>query len=143
MEKQHDIAKRVVSWGLVVGWMMIIFLLSSRQSLSVSSEYVLNFLFFKFLHMVEYGILYALMLRALLPYQPRSQAVYAMAFFLTLIYAMTDELHQTYVPSREGKLRDVIIDGIGAGLLWYFLSIQLPGAPKRLKSLARSLGLIF
>jgi VanZ family protein len=40
------------------------------------------------------------------------------------LYAATDEFHQTFVPSREGCLRDVIIDTTGAAvalvLLWRF-----------------------
>lgn len=46
----------------------------------------------------------------------------AEALWVAVLYAATDELHQTFVPSREGCLRDVMIDSTGAVvgliLLW-------------------------
>jgi VanZ family protein len=33
-----------------------------------------------------------------------------------MFYATTDEFHQTFVPTREGCVRDVIIDSTGAAL---------------------------
>ena len=33
-----------------------------------------------------------------------------------MFYATTDEFHQTFVPSREGCVRDVIIDSTGAAM---------------------------
>lgn len=46
----------------------------------------------------------------------------AEALWFAVLYAATDELHQTFVPSREGCLRDVCIDSSGAVaglfLLW-------------------------
>jgi VanZ family protein len=38
------------------------------------------------------------------------------AFAIALLYAASDEWHQSFVPSRDGTLHDVIIDGAGAGL---------------------------
>lgn len=45
------------------------------------------------------------------------------AVMLCLLYATTDEFHQLYVPNREGKVSDVLIDtcgaGIGIALIWF------------------------
>lgn len=38
--------------------------------------------------------------------------LYAIAF--TFMYAITDEVHQLFVPGRSGEIRDVIIDTAGA-----------------------------
>ena len=143
--KQKTIATRVsqwfFAWAPVFVWMIIIFILSSRQRLTVSHEYVLNFIFFKTLHMVEYGTLFLLCVRASnMSGKVGIWEVYKRAFIITILYAISDELHQTFVPTREGSLRDVIIDGIGASIIWYFLSIQLPKAPKKLKRWASDLG---
>jgi len=45
------------------------------------------------------------------------------ALWFAVLYAATDEFHQTFVPSREGCLRDVCIDSSGAlaGLLVLFV----------------------
>ncbi len=122
-------------WLPVFLWMGIIFLLSSRQSVSVSAEYLLNFLFFKTLHLIEYAVLFTLFTRAIHQSLSSKKVVnpYAAAFVLTVLYAATDEFHQQFVPSRQGSPRDVIIDGIGAGIVWFYLSTQLQKAPQKLK----------
>lgn len=108
----------------VVVWMIIIFLLSSKQRVSVSEEYALNFLFFKTLHVVEYAVLYILGFRAFLQGSNKNASTYSAlkkAFVLSLIYAMSDELHQTFVPTREGTVRDVFIDLIGISLMYTYI----------------------
>lgn len=48
----------------------------------------------------------------------------AAAFLICLIYAVSDEIHQLFVPGRDGNVKDVLIDSAGAGsgiLLWRFL----------------------
>ncbi len=116
-------------WAPVVAWMAIIFFLSGRQSVMVSTEYLLNFLFFKTLHLIEYAALFVLLVRA--------TGSYPNAFIVTVLYAISDEIHQQFVPTREGKVRDVIIDAAGAGLIWYYLVKLLPKAPEKLKTWAR------
>ena len=51
-----------------------------------------------------------------------SRALVRAAVF-SLLYACTDELHQTFVPGRAGMLKDVLIDGIGI-----FFGVLLMGA---------------
>lgn len=45
----------------------------------------------------------------------RLPAAAAMAFGICLLYACTDEFHQTFVDSREGKAFDLIYDALGFG----------------------------
>ena len=66
-------------------------------------------------HLTEYAVLAALWYRAFargrrLP--PRTAA--AIAFSISLAFAMLDEARQSLVPTRTGSLMDVAIDGIGA-----------------------------
>ena len=35
------------------------------------------------------------------------------AWFVAFLYAVTDEIHQCFVPGRSGEIADVIIDSIG------------------------------
>ena len=41
-----------------------------------------------------------------------------------MVYAITDEVHQTFVPSRQGSVRDVLIDTVGGAIgllaLWAY-----------------------
>lgn len=121
-------------WFPVIVWMAVIFFLSGRSSAQVADEPILNFLFFKTLHVVEYSILFVLSFRAL-----KNAAA---AFLLTLLYAATDEIHQMFIPTREGRLRDVIIDAIGATIAWISINQLLPRAPKKLRALAKNLEII-
>lgn len=128
-------------WFPVIGWMAVIFILSGRESVQVADDFILNFLFFKTLHVIEYSILFVLYFRALKNTLRVSIGVnlLAVAFFLTLMYAATDEIHQMFVPTREGRLRDVIIDAIGATIAWISITRLLPRAPRKLRAWAKSL----
>jgi len=46
------------------------------------------------------------------------------SFLVTVLYATTDEIHQTFVPGRSGELRDVLIDSVGA-LVGVFIYIVI------------------
>lgn len=107
--------KHFVTYQLpAILWMLVIFLLSSRQRVGVSETYWINFAIFKTLHVIEYAFLYAMILRALASGKPVAKRKYMIALALTVLYAISDEMHQTFVPTREGTLRDVIIDSVGA-----------------------------
>jgi VanZ family protein len=115
-------------------WMGVIFVLSSRQRISVSETQNINFLFFKTLHVIEYSFLFFLVNRALVYASPLAKKYQQLtAFMIVLVYAISDELHQTLVPTREGTLRDVIIDGGGALFVWIFLTHIIPKLPKKLQ----------
>ena len=86
-------------------WAGVIFAFSSIPSLSThlgTWDYVLR----KLAHMTEYAVLALLLVRA------TGSALWA--FVLTVAYACTDELHQTFVRGRHGSPIDVGIDAIGA-----------------------------
>lgn len=134
---------RVYPWGPAIIWMIIIFAFSTRHSVTVSPEYIWNFLFFKLLHLIEYAVLFTLTSRAIFLSETESDNafVYRKAFVITILYAISDEIHQLFVPSRQGAPRDVIIDAAGAGIVWYCLFTLLPKAPIKLRNLARNLGI--
>ncbi len=95
--------------------MTVIFALSSRQSVEVSEQYWANFLFFKSLHVLEYATLMLLNTLAIIKNVsgvPMRRAL-CLAATGALLYAVSDEIHQLYVPTRSGKYQDVLIDSIG------------------------------
>jgi VanZ family protein len=124
-------------WLPVILWMMVIFAFSGRQKVALTDSYALSFLFFKTLHLIEYIFLYVVCYRAFFNTGMRKDKVFLYAFIITLLYAISDEIHQWFVPTREGRLRDVIIDAIGGGLGWILLTQWLPKAPKKLRNLAK------
>ncbi len=123
--------------------MTIIFFLSGRESTQVSDEFTVNFVFFKTLHVIEYAILYLLSFRAVKnTLGGKRIQLFTLAFIITVLYALSDEIHQTFVPTREGKLRDVIIDALGATLSWISIEKLLPRWPKKLQRWAKILRII-
>ena len=72
-------------------------------------------------HLSEYALLALLLWRARRkPFagdpRPWSWRTPAFAFAITALFAASDEFHQSFVPSREGRFRDVLIDTTGAAL---------------------------
>lgn len=49
------------------------------------------------------------------------------AFLLCVVYAISDEIHQLFVPGRSGQLRDVMIDSSGSfvGIALVLLCIKI------------------
>ena len=97
-------------WLPVLAWAAVIFALSSLPGLGTGLgtwDLVLR----KLAHVGEYAVLGALLLRALGRPLP--------AAALGVAYAVTDELHQRFVPGRLGSPRDVAIDAVGVALgIW-------------------------
>ena len=113
--------KRILRFLPPLIWMGVIFYLSSREKIAVSESYWLSFVFFKTLHLIEYGILFLLWYFALY----KKKYGLKLAIFLSILYGMTDEWHQTFVPTREGRIRDVFIDSLGVILTWQILLERL------------------
>ncbi len=98
---------RLGLWLPVLAWCAVIFAFSAVPSLGTGLgtwDLVLR----KLAHVTEYAILGALLARA--TGRP------PLAIALALAYAITDEIHQTFVPGRAGRPLDVAIDAVGIGL---------------------------
>lgn len=107
-------------WLPLLAWMGIIFWFSSQPQPFEMPESWQQELVGKAGHVVGYAGLGLLWWRALAAHRSISERrVLALAFFLTVLYAISDEYHQTFVPGRSGSLMDVLIDAAGAGIgLW-------------------------
>jgi VanZ family protein len=93
--------------------MIIIFLMSSRSRMSITESYVPDFIIFKSLHILEYAILNTLLFRGFYSDKLSLKHSLIYAIIVSIFYAFTDEFHQTYIPTRTGTIRDVLIDSIG------------------------------
>ena len=112
-------------WLPALLWMGVIFVMSSRPSLPSHPNDTVDLVAKKAGHVTEYGVLAFLLWRALS--KERGWPVLpslGVAFFLSLLYAVSDEFHQTFVPGRSGRLTDVGFDALGSlfalGLVWWF-----------------------
>jgi VanZ family protein len=129
----------------VIGWMLLIFVgstdvLSAEQTsrllvpflrwldpqISIATILSIHFALRKLGHLIEYGIFAVLLWRALRSTLTsiRTTAIVGLVFFASLTFAVSDEFHQSFVPTRTASVRDVMIDVCGAlvGLLicWIF-----------------------
>ena len=100
-------------WLGVIVWMGVIFALSATPSLASPFEPYYDFILRKFAHMGEYAVLTALLFRALRIHLTHKRQILLITAFVGILYACTDEWHQTFVPGREGSWRDVGIDALG------------------------------
>ena len=102
-------------WLPLVLWMGLIFILSAQPSLPHHPDTLLDLILKKVAHMMEYGILAFLLWRALSRGRGAlSRLALVTAFFVSVLYAASDEYHQTFVPGRNGRLVDVGVDAVGA-----------------------------
>ena len=111
----------VLLWGPLIVYMALIYLLSDqpKEGGVIPDFGNLDLPVKKLGHFVEYAVLALLFLRALRGTQSPTRQHLAWAFTLTVLYAITDEYHQTLVPGRAGRWEDVVIDASGALLaLW-------------------------
>jgi VanZ family protein len=110
---------RLARWLAVGAWMALIFFLSAQSQLPSPDDPWLDFVFKKSAHFAAYAILAFLFWRAL----PSSGRVWIWSWLLTVLYACSDEIHQSFVENRHPAVRDVMIDACGAAtallIVWY------------------------
>ena len=73
----------------------------------------LQFIVRKSAHFIGYMILGILASCLILHYENINKK-YPLAFLICVIYAISDEIHQLFVPGRAGQVRDVLIDSAGS-----------------------------
>ncbi|KEH84803.1 VanZ family protein [Clostridium novyi A str. NCTC 538] len=139
--------RKILLWLTVIMWMGLIFKFSSQpavQSNKLSTKVTsinvkaiekvkpnTKFNIIEFHHMVRknahffiYLVLGILTLSALRKSGVKGYKGIIFALLICFIYAISDEIHQTFVPGRSGMVKDVFIDTAGAtvGILGYIIS---------------------
>lgn len=148
--------KKVLLWFLVFLWMTVIFSFSSApaevsqgtsggitekiarlvvkdyHSLTAEKKEAvlsrLSFFIRKSAHFTEYFILGALFYLAFRLQKMKERKKVLLSLSFSLLYAISDEVHQAFVPGRACRFTDVLIDlcGITAGVcLLFFVTKKL------------------
>jgi VanZ family protein len=112
--------KKFKNWFLVILWAGLIFLLSHQPGLKSDLPGSWDFLLRKIAHISEYAVLTFLLMKALQAHQLPRRKVWLWAIALAILYAISDEYHQTFILDREGTGRDVLIDSLGVILVAWF-----------------------
>lgn len=100
-------------------WMGVIFFFSQLPGNPTYYEPTLLLLIErKGAHVVEYFILFLLSAQvfSLLFFKESLRSILALAFVWSVVYAVTDELHQFFTPYRGAHMTDVVIDTLGVSL---------------------------
>lgn len=125
---------------LLISWMIVIFFLSNEvagtssgrsdaiadilaNSLNINlPQEVLTFLTRKAAHIIAYFILGILAFNVIQTYKLSTKGTLVLSIAFALLYAVSDEVHQLFVPGRSGEIRDVIIDTTAAtvGVFFYY-----------------------
>ncbi|MBI4039679.1 VanZ family protein [Candidatus Daviesbacteria bacterium] len=119
--------QKINRWWPVFLWAGLIFVGSSLPVVKTSTSYWEDFILKKLVHLLEYAALYLFLYRA--TYRNWQQAL-----AISIVYAITDEIHQSFTPGREPAIRDVIIDSTGASVAGIILWKYQPILPKKLKN---------
>lgn len=142
--------KRIFSWIAVILWMSLIFFLSHQpggESSELSegitrgfintikvvipvleiNEHILHGFIRKAAHFAAYFVLGFLVINALRRSGIHGFRGWGFALIICVVYAITDEIHQLFIPGRSGEVRDVLIDtagaSIGIAVYWFISSI--------------------
>lgn len=102
-------------WAPVLVWMGVIFFVSDQTSLPPVAPDVPREVVNTAGHLLEYGVLGLLLLRAGVP-QGAAPAVGILValWAVALSYGVLDELHQARVPGRAASAYDVLVDATAA-----------------------------
>ena len=98
-----------------LAWMALIFFLSSQERVPSPIGFSSQLLAIAG-HLISYGVLALLVDFAAGDAFPRSAKRFAAVVALCIVYGISDELHQSFVPGRHATVFDGVVDAIGAGL---------------------------
>jgi len=139
---KKTLRKLLVFWAPAIIWMLVIFAFSSLTTQPVSQVYWREFLLKKSAHFIEYFILFILTYRAFLNSGVKKERTTYFSLIFCILYAISDEFHQSFTPGREPKIRDVLIDGGGSISAMAAVIYYLPKSGQKFKGFAKKLMLI-
>ena len=73
-----------------------------------------NFIVRKSAHFMLFAVLAFLVYHLLLEYKTNKTKAILVAAIICFLYALSDEVHQIFIPGRAGQIRDVFIDFSGS-----------------------------
>lgn len=131
-----------IRWLCVLVWGSVIFLLSHEsaegsslrsgiivetlQSLGLgASADVLSPIIRKMAHLTMYAVLGALLMWAMAVRKQLTRQLMGYSILVACLFAISDEIHQAFIPGRSAEVRDVLLDTVGATIGSLLVSILL------------------
>ena len=152
MKKQTIL--RIISIIFVLAWMVTVFMLShqiAEESSKTSSNFItviiklfnkdieqeqletimlkVETIVRKLAHFVLYTLGGMLITTMFINFKEYITKTKIASFLLGATYAITDEIHQLFIPGRSGEIRDVLIDSTGVllGVFIIYLLMRIKG----------------
>jgi VanZ family protein len=119
-KKKCDLKQFVIAYLPPVLWAGLIFILSSQTALPGFEQSAYDFILKKFAHIFVYLTLYFLVARAIsiTINKTYNKTTIFLPIFICLIYAVSDEFHQSLVPGRYATFRDIGYDMLGVTIAY-------------------------
>lgn len=117
------------NWLPVFLWAGLIYFFSSQPDLRSGLPTFWDLILRKIIHIIEYAVLCLLIFRAFNNYRISWRRALILAGLFSILYAVSDEYHQTFIFGRSGAWRDVAIDAFGVTLVsWRLFILNLKTA---------------
>lgn len=114
------VENKLLSLILLGAYCGLIFILSSIPGIDLP-ESIIGF--DKLLHLIAYAVLGFLTYQVFINYKRgrRTYIVLIVSLIFSILYALSDEFHQSFVPGRNPDVFDALADGIGSfiGIMIY------------------------
>ena len=104
-----------VWWPLVLVWAGFIFYLSNQPDFGIQLSSTQGQIISVGAHFVEYFVLAWLLMYAFRSIGYTRRQALIITTVLAIVYGVTDEFHQSFVPGRTPSGADLLVDAIGAG----------------------------
>jgi VanZ family protein len=101
-------------WGPAILVMGIIFIASNTSGSNIPRFGIYDLLVKKGGHMLGYALLAASFFHGLDNGKRPARSLFIGAVLLAILYAISDEFHQSFTPGRSPAIKDVCIDTIGS-----------------------------
>lgn len=129
-------SKKIITIILIVLWMILVFYLSNQgaddsaqlsgglarkvleilhilDGKTIEEQAIIETVFRKLAHFCLYTLGGVLILLHINLYEISDKNKVIISWSIGIAYAITDELHQLFVPGRSGEIRDVCLDSLG------------------------------
>lgn len=111
----------ILNWIAVFLWAWLIFFFSSVPGIETGLG-VWDIILRKGAHIFEFGYLGVLLYLAWKnTIRMSAGRLFILVSGLALLYAVSDEFHQTFVENRDGNITDVLIDAVGIFLVTFYI----------------------
>lgn len=91
----------------------------TTQNVDSVKIYDLNLIVRKTTHVIVFGILAILLYKSLFAFRYS----FMLSWMITVLYAVTDEWHQSFMPGRVAAFKDVVFDSLGALIALFLIYI--------------------